>query len=230
MSNSQRASITSNPLFIIVAESTVIFCPIFQLGCFSAWAMLTWSSRPERRAQKRPAGSRQDNFVDFAALIALQALKNRTVLAIDGQKTNSLFFAASTNISPAMTNASLLARAISLPASKPVRQGIKPAPPTIAASTTSTSGADATAAAPASPYRISALLLPEQTRRRGTSASCLMATQLGENSFTCLANRVKILSRRHAGYLESIGKLAHQGERAHADGAGRTKQSNCFHG
>jgi hypothetical protein len=36
--NSQRASISSKPLFIMVAESTVILRPIRQLGCFSASA------------------------------------------------------------------------------------------------------------------------------------------------------------------------------------------------
>ncbi len=35
-SNSQRASMTSSPLFISVAESMVIFGPIFQVGWRSA--------------------------------------------------------------------------------------------------------------------------------------------------------------------------------------------------
>ena len=40
---SQRASITSSPLFIIVAESTVIFAPIRHVGCRSAWAGVAFS-------------------------------------------------------------------------------------------------------------------------------------------------------------------------------------------
>ena len=36
MPNNQYASITSKPLFIIVAESIVILLPIVQLGCFKA--------------------------------------------------------------------------------------------------------------------------------------------------------------------------------------------------
>ena len=36
--NSQRASISSKPLFIMVEESTEIFCPIDQLGCLTACA------------------------------------------------------------------------------------------------------------------------------------------------------------------------------------------------
>ena len=40
---SQRASITPRPLFIIVAESTVIFAPIRHVGCRSAWAGVAFS-------------------------------------------------------------------------------------------------------------------------------------------------------------------------------------------
>ena len=42
-SKSHLASITSSPLFIRVAESMVIFGPMDQLGCFSAWARVTCS-------------------------------------------------------------------------------------------------------------------------------------------------------------------------------------------
>ena len=41
MSNSQRASIISNPLFIIEAESMVTLAPMSQLGCFRACAGVT---------------------------------------------------------------------------------------------------------------------------------------------------------------------------------------------
>ena len=37
------ASINSSPLFIIVAESTEIFAPILQLGCFTACSGVTFS-------------------------------------------------------------------------------------------------------------------------------------------------------------------------------------------
>src|SRR5436190_1523183 len=43
MPNSHRASIISNPLFIIVAESIVIRLPIFQFGCASACSTETLS-------------------------------------------------------------------------------------------------------------------------------------------------------------------------------------------
>ena len=43
-SNSQRASNTSSPLFIMVAESMVIFLPMLQLGWLRASAIVTRSS------------------------------------------------------------------------------------------------------------------------------------------------------------------------------------------
>ena len=36
--NKRQASMTSNPLFIRVAESMVMRCPIFHVGWFRAWA------------------------------------------------------------------------------------------------------------------------------------------------------------------------------------------------
>ena len=41
MSKSQRASIISRPLLKSVAESMVIFSPMFQVGCFSACSRVT---------------------------------------------------------------------------------------------------------------------------------------------------------------------------------------------
>ena len=40
MSNSHFASITSKPLFIMVAESMVIFAPMSQFGCFRAMSFV----------------------------------------------------------------------------------------------------------------------------------------------------------------------------------------------
>ena len=45
-SNSQRASITSSPLFISVALSMLIFFPISQTGCFRACSGVTWARSP----------------------------------------------------------------------------------------------------------------------------------------------------------------------------------------
>src|SRR5437867_2964892 len=52
--NSQCASITSSPLFISVAESTVIFLPIFQVGCAKASSGVTWASDSNGRRRNGP--------------------------------------------------------------------------------------------------------------------------------------------------------------------------------
>ena len=53
--NSQCASITSRPLFIIVAESTEILRPIDQLGCAHASSGVTCGKLGERARAERPA-------------------------------------------------------------------------------------------------------------------------------------------------------------------------------
>lgn len=53
-SNNQQASINSSPLFIKVAESTEIFGPISQLGCFTAWAGVTAASSAALNSRNGP--------------------------------------------------------------------------------------------------------------------------------------------------------------------------------
>ena len=83
-SNSQRASMSSSPLFISVAESTVTFLPIFQRG----WARASSTGFPpelaQRRPEKRPAGSGQDDSAHVGRSSPGQALENAAVLGIDG--------------------------------------------------------------------------------------------------------------------------------------------------
>jgi len=52
--NSQRASITSSPLFIIVAESTEILRPIFQLGWAHASRGVAAASRSSGQSRNGP--------------------------------------------------------------------------------------------------------------------------------------------------------------------------------
>ncbi len=52
--NSHLASITSKPLFIIDAESMVIFAPIDQFGCFNAWALVTEANCSWENVRKGP--------------------------------------------------------------------------------------------------------------------------------------------------------------------------------
>ena len=52
--NSQCASITSRPLFIIVAQSTLILRPITQLGCAQASSGVTAASASTARRRNGP--------------------------------------------------------------------------------------------------------------------------------------------------------------------------------
>ena len=52
--NNQCVSITSNALFISVAESIVIFLPIFQVGCWSARSGVTASISSKGVVRKGP--------------------------------------------------------------------------------------------------------------------------------------------------------------------------------
>ena len=53
-SNSQRASITSRPLFIMVAESTEILRPMLQFGCAQAWSGVTLPKLSSGAARSGP--------------------------------------------------------------------------------------------------------------------------------------------------------------------------------
>ena len=78
------ASRISSPLFIIVAESIVIFGPIFQVGCAKR---VVDRDRVERRRAaarpERPARSRQDETRGPPRTARTQGLVDRAVLGVD---------------------------------------------------------------------------------------------------------------------------------------------------
>ena len=82
-SYSQCASMTSRPLFMRVAESTVILAPMCQVG----WARASGGRtvlEVGRPVAERAAGGRQDEPCDLAEVFAGEALPDRRVLRIDG--------------------------------------------------------------------------------------------------------------------------------------------------
>ena len=74
------ASITSSPLFASVAESIVIFAPMFQVGCASASAGVTSRELVSRAAAERPTARGED---DRLRLAGEGALEERRVLTVD---------------------------------------------------------------------------------------------------------------------------------------------------
>ena len=85
-SNSQRASITSSPLFMSVAESIVIFRPIDQVGWQSASSRVMRSKVSRGRVRKGPPDAVSTSRRTSAGTAAVQALVQRAVLAVDRQQ------------------------------------------------------------------------------------------------------------------------------------------------
>src|SRR6185503_16208516 len=131
------------PLFIIVAESTEILAPIDQLGWATACAGVAAPIVSAEAARNGPPLAVRINLETSAERlparhwkIALCSLSMGSSVALDER-------AASVIRAPAVTSASLLARATVLPASTAPITGRKPAQPTIAAMTRSASAAAA---------------------------------------------------------------------------------------
>ena len=121
--NSQCASITSRPLFIIVAESTLILRPITQLGCAQASSGVT--PREFRRAARSRNGppdavSRIRRTPAAARLAgdspAAGTGRSRCARCRSGSSVAPPSPTAAMNAAPPMTSASLLASRMRLPA------------------------------------------------------------------------------------------------------------------
>ena len=80
------ASITSSPLFASVAESIVIFAPMFQVGCASASVGRDVGELVARAAAERAAARGED---DRLRLAGERALEERRVLAVDRDQRSS---------------------------------------------------------------------------------------------------------------------------------------------
>ena len=125
--NSHFASITSKPLFIMLAESMVIFAPMSQLGCFSASAAVTCAicSRVNRRKGPPLAVSRI-----FSISLWLSPANDWKIAECSlstGKMGTRCSCARRQMISPATTSVSLFASAMVLPAFIASIVGRKPA-------------------------------------------------------------------------------------------------------
>ena len=149
--NSQCASITSRPLFMSVAESTVIFGPICQVGCRKASAGVTSARLALVRPRNGPPDavriSRRTSRASWPRRHWWMALCSLST----GRIGTPLARARSMTRPPAITSTSLLARAIVLPASIAASTASRPIVPDDAHSTRSTSEWVATATSPSAP-------------------------------------------------------------------------------
>ena len=126
MPNSQRASIISNALLSIVAESMVILAPIDQLGWARASRTVTLLSSSMLRVRKGPPEAVISSFFtvdDSSPAIHwyMAECSESTGIIREGELSSRRVTS-----SPATTIVSLLARAICLPASMARRVGARP--------------------------------------------------------------------------------------------------------
>ena len=144
---SQCASISSRPLLARVAESTVIFRPIDQVGCARASSIVTCSSSSRERPRNGPpeAVSTIDSTVSRSR--PSRHWKIAECSLSTGSSSPPPRRCAARASSPAATRLSLFASASVMPRSSAHRVASTPAKPTMALRTMSGSPARRSAAA-----------------------------------------------------------------------------------
>ncbi len=154
----------SKALFIIEAESMVIFAPILQLGCLRAWAAVAPAIRAALQLRKGPPLAviirrRTVSGDSPARHWAIAECSESTGYMCEGESVSSRRMR-----SPATTSVSLLAKAMSLPARMAATVGARPLYPTVAVTTVSMSSRDMASSMARLP---AAVAMPS-----GASASC----------------------------------------------------------
>src|SRR5215813_4050495 len=188
---SQRASITSRPLFIIVAESIVIFAPIRQVGWFSAWAVVAFSISSFDELRNGPPDAVRINRFTSRRFSPRKHWCNALCSLSTGNNSAPDFSAARVISSPAMTSVSLFANATRLPSSSARCVGSNPSAPTTAPITISTRSQVATSQSPSTPRPIfGAATFRRFNSKRSFAAlsSSLTETTCGRYSSTCSAS------------------------------------------
>ena len=141
--NSHFASMTSKPLFIMVAESMVILAPMLQLGCLSACSFVTWANSSFVNVRNGPPDAVR---ISFSTLLCISPARHWNI-AECSESTGRIgvlySFASAFMSSPATTIVSLLASAMAFPAFIAFIVGRRPEKPTIAVTTMSI-GVDST--------------------------------------------------------------------------------------
>src|SRR5574337_907468 len=178
-SNSHRASMISSPLFMSVAESVVIFAPIFQVGCFNASAAVTWASAALESWRNGPPEAVRTMRRTGARLWPWRHWKTALCSESTGRSATLRARAAPVMRRPAMTSVSLLASAMFLPAWIAAIVGSSPAAPTRAESTTSASLWAASVTSPSAPARSSGRGCGSSRARASTAVGSRSATACG---------------------------------------------------
>ena len=195
----------SSPLFIIVAESTLIFAPIDQLGCATASAGVAASSCACDHVRNGPPLAVSVIFATSSIRFPARHWKIALCSESVGKSVAPCRATASISTSPAETSASLLASAIVPPRSTAAITGARPAQPTIAATVMSTGRAAASASA-CLPPAAAIPLLPSAARSSGRQPSSPTTASFAPNSIASAASSLALqlavsVSIRHSSGL-----------------------------
>ena len=183
---------TSSPLLKRVAESTVIFAPMFQFGCFSASRAVTRASASFENARKGPPLAVRISFSKGVSYEQPSACQIAECSESTGRICAPVRFASAVTSAPPATRLSLLASATVFPRSTAASTPFSPANPTTAASRTSYSAA-AQAVRASSPQTYS---VPAGSSLRKDSVPSERAANAGRNARAIAANAAD--SRRAA--------------------------------
>src|SRR5213082_3308588 len=138
--NRKCASITSSALLTRVAESTVIFFPIFHVGWRSASSTVAPATRSGVQVRNGPPDAVRINRASSADRRPVRHCSTALCSESIGTISPPPSRAVRVTSSPAITSVSLLASATRLPALRAASVASSPAAPTIAFTTISTSG------------------------------------------------------------------------------------------
>src|ERR1700733_3166936 len=124
---------TSSPLFIIDAESIVIFCPMLQFGCFRACASVACSISALAQVRNGPPEAVMMTRTSSSRLPEPSAWNSALCSESAGRMQAPAFAARCMKKSPAHTRHSLFASATVAPRSTAASAGFSPAAPLTAA-------------------------------------------------------------------------------------------------
>ncbi len=190
-SNSQRASMISRALFIMVAESIVILGPMVQVGwrrasaivtCLSCSAVWLRNGPPLAVSTTRCTSSRRPACIAWNT--ALCSLSTGMIRA-------PRRWASSVTKGPATTMVSLFARATVLPASTAAQVPRRPALPTIAATTVSISGRLAIVSRASGPMTSSHASGSDDQSCWAAARASAATTQRGRNALGLLEEQIE---------------------------------------
>ena len=115
-SKRRQASMTSKPLFIMVAESMVMRWPMTQVGCLRACCGGDAVEVGDRCVAEGATGGGEPDLLDFAVVPPRMHWWTALCSESMGRRATLCLFAAAMMSSPAATRHSLLARPMVLPA------------------------------------------------------------------------------------------------------------------